>query len=129
MRKLALSLLLVSATAFADGQNVKLTYDAKGNAKVEAALKAEAEKHRDALETAANKKPFEIHVVAKLERKADDTKCSLTLNIFGAGGKTLLGTATGGASVKGPEDGAATDCVEAVLGGMLDKQVVATLKK
>jgi len=126
MRILALSLLLASATAYADGQTVKLVVESKGNAKVEAAMKAEGEKHRDKLEAAAAGKPFEVHVSATLDRKGEDTKCSLTAQIYA--GKTILANITGGATVKGPDEAAsATDCVEAVLGDLMDKKVVQAI--
>lgn len=126
MRILALSILLASSTALADAQNVKLTYEAKGNPKAEAAMKVEAEKRRDKLEEAANKKPFEVHIAAKLDRKGEDTKCSLTVQVYA--GKTILGVATGGATVKGADEAtSATDCVEAVLGNLIDTKVVKTM--
>ena len=126
MRILALFLLLASATAYADGQTVKLVTELKGNPKVEAAMKAEAEKHRDKLETAAAGKPFEIRISATLERKGEDTKCKLSAQVYA--GKTILGMATGGATVKGADETvSATDCVEAVIGDLLDKKVTQTM--
>lgn len=126
MKKLAL-LLLLSSTAYAD---VTLSYeskDAKTKDKAIAAMKKEAAGHQAALDKASNGKAFTVTVtVTKIDQTADSTSCKLSAMI-GAPGNGMAASLNSGASTKEGGDMGVEDCVGAVLGGMLDKQILSTI--
>ncbi len=120
-----LPLLLVSSVASAD---VAITYIAKDNPAAQAALKAETEKHVEALNKASHGKSFQLQIsLSKLEQKTD-TKCSVSMALGGPN-TSLLATVTSGAGTTGATPASAADCIGAVVGSMIDKQIVTTIEK
>lgn len=130
MRKLALSLLLVSGVAYADS-TVTLTYEAKDNPKAVTAMKAEAEKHLAEFEKASNGKKFSvIFTLKKLEQAKDATKCNISIAV-GAPGNSLAGVITGGAGTQGITETSAADCISGTVESLTKKivQLIETKAK
>jgi len=126
MRKLALALLLASSGAAVADTGITFSYDVKSNPKVEAGLKAETEKHRANLETAAaGKKPYEVHLAVTIEKKGTDTKCTVNVQLFST--KTMIAAIKGGAQTQGVDDRSADDCIAATIGDLLDKRVAQAI--
>jgi hypothetical protein len=123
--RMILPLLLVSSIASAD---VAITYVSKDNPAGQVMLKAEAEKHVEALNKATHGKSFQLQIsLTKLEQKTD-TKCTVSMALGGPS-TSLLATVTSGAGTTGATASAAADCIGAVVGAMIDKQIVTTIEK